>query len=70
MRQTDIPRLRTTAIIADSLDVPLHRIVYILRTRPYIRPAALAGRTRLFDKGAVAEIRRALEDVTQAVRHD
>ncbi len=52
----DIPRLRTPGVIAELLGVPLHRVQYVLRTRPHIRPAARAGRLRLYDNEAIAMI--------------
>lgn len=53
-------RLITVGVLAESLGVPLARVLYILRTRP-IRSAARAGTVRLFDKAAVAEVRAALD---------
>lgn len=58
-----IPALRTPGVIATALGEPLHRIVYVLRTRPHIRPAATAGRLRLYDAEAVAMIRQALNGI-------
>lgn len=61
-RQT--PRLLTVGEIADRLDVPVHRVQYVLRTREDITPVAYAGRARLFDNDALARIRherRAIE---------
>jgi len=55
-----VPRLRTPGVIAAELGEPLHRVQYVLRTRIHIRPAATAGRLRLFDTQAVAMIRHAL----------
>ena len=57
------PRLRTVGVLAELLDVPIHRIDYILRTRPHICPAARAGRLRLYDSNAVESIRRALCEI-------
>ena len=53
-------RFRTTGFIAEELRIPLHRLLYILRTRKHIRPAALAGRVRLYDRAALAMIRHEL----------
>jgi hypothetical protein len=58
-----VPQLRTPGVIARELGQPLHRVLYILRTRPYIAPSARAGRLRLFDLDAVAMIRQALNGV-------
>ena len=52
-----VPSLRTPSRIADRLGVPLHRILYIIATRPHIRPAALSGATRVFNEEAEALIR-------------
>ena len=52
-----LPRLRTPGVIARELGESLQRVQYILRTRPHIRPAALAGRLRLYDREAVAMVR-------------
>lgn len=55
--QNSIPRLITAGVIAQRLKVPLSRIQHILATRPHIRPAALAGRVRLYASIAVAQVR-------------
>ncbi len=52
-----LPKLLTVGRIAERLKIPVHRVQYILATRLYIAPAALAGRTRLFNTKAVAQIR-------------
>lgn len=52
-----LPRLRTPGVIARELGESLQRVQYILRTRPHIKPAALAGRLRLYDRQAVAMVR-------------
>ncbi len=59
----DIPRLRTPGVIADELSVPLHRVLYVLRTRPHITPSARAGRLRLYDRQAVMLVREALINI-------
>ena len=51
------PRLMTPAEIAKGLGIPLHRVEYILRSRPRIQPRALAGNARCFDDAAVAAVR-------------
>jgi len=58
-----IPKLRTPGVIAKELGEPLHRINYILRTRRFIAPSALAGRVRLYDLRAVAQIRHAVNSM-------
>ena len=64
-----VPKLRTAGVLASDLDEPLHRVLYVLRTRPHIRPAARAGQLRLYDREAVALIRHEL-DAMDAQRHD
>jgi len=54
---SNLPRLRTPGVIAQELGESLQRVQYILRTRPHIKPAALAGRLRLYDRAAVAMVR-------------
>lgn len=60
MASQPTPRLRTPGVLASDLGEPLHRVQYVLRTRRHIRPAARAGRLRLFDRAAVALIRHEL----------
>jgi hypothetical protein len=47
--------------MAAELDVPLHRILYVLATRRRIRPRAIAGNARLFDNAAIAQVRHELD---------
>jgi hypothetical protein len=56
----ETPRLWTIGVVAADLGEPSHRIAYIVRTRPHIRPSARAGRLRLFNREAVAQIRHEL----------
>ncbi len=63
MTLATLPRLRTPGVIARELGVSLARVVYILATRPHIRPTALAGRLRLYDRQAVAKIRHELNAI-------
>ena len=69
MANKPIPRLRTPVVLAADLGEPLHRVLYVLRTRPHIVPSARAGRLRLYDLEAVALIRHELNaiDARQAV---
>ena len=72
--QGTIPRLITIGVIATEFGKPLHRIEYVLRTRPHIRPAAYAGAVRLFDRDAVAMIKHELDRIAirrhrKAVHH-
>lgn len=52
-----IPKLKTLGVLTQDLRVAQHRLAYVLRTRPHIRPTATAGRFRLYDREAVAMIR-------------
>ena len=66
-----LPRLRTPGVIAQELGEPLSRVQYVLRTRHHIKPAALAGRLRLYDRQAVAMVRHecnAIDARCQAAR--
>ncbi|MDA1178388.1 MAG: hypothetical protein O2931_06280 [Planctomycetota bacterium] len=54
------PKLVTIGRIVQEIGEPLHRVEYVLRTRHHIRPAAYAGRVRLFRKAAVAQVRHEL----------
>lgn len=63
MATTRPARLRTPGVLADDLNVPLHRVLYVLRTRAHIVPSASAGRLRLYDRRAVALIRHELNAI-------
>ena len=65
------PRLITTGVMARQLGAPLHRVLHVLATRPYIRPTAQAGVLRLYDKAAVAMVRHELNsiDARKGVNH-
>jgi hypothetical protein len=41
----------------------MHRVLHVLATRPAIRPAALAGRVRLYDRRAVEQVRAELRAI-------
>jgi hypothetical protein len=60
MKRTCLPRLATPAEVARVLGVPLHRVLYVLRSRPHILPRAIAGAARCFDDGAIAQVRHEL----------
>lgn len=62
-RRANVPRLRTPGVIARELGEPLHRVLYVLRTRAFIVPSARAGRLRLYDREAAALIRHALNAI-------
>lgn len=61
--QSKVPQLRTPGVLAADLGVPLHRVLYILRTRHHIRPIASAGRLRLYDIAAASALRQELEAI-------
>lgn len=69
-----VPNLLTPGRIATESGVPVHRVLYVLRTRRYIRPSARAGTLRLFDRAALAVIRDELTAIeacrAAGVRHD
>ncbi len=63
MTNKPVPTLRSPGVVAAALGEPLHRVVYVLRTRAHIRPSALAGRLRLYDREAIALIRHELNAI-------
>jgi hypothetical protein len=50
-------------VIARRLGVPLPRVLYVLQTRPHIRPVARAGIFRLYDRRAVTQVRHELNAI-------
>ena len=63
MTDRPVAKLRTPGVLAADLDVPLHRVLYILQTRDHIKPSARAGRLRLYDRESVALIRHELNAI-------
>ncbi len=63
MTDRSVARLRTPGVLAAELGVPLHRVKYVLQSRPHIKPSARAGRLRLYDRQAVALIRHELNAI-------
>ena len=64
------PQLRTPGVIANELNAPLSRVLYVLR-KLNIKPIGRAGIIRLYDQDAVADVRVELErmgHVQRAVR--
>jgi hypothetical protein len=57
------PQLITPGVIAAKLNVPLHRVLHVLATRPHILPAARAGTLRLYDRQAVAMVRHEINAI-------
>lgn len=51
-----VPNLITPGVVARELEVPLHRVLHVLRTRRHIRPSARAGTLRLYDRAAVRAV--------------
>jgi hypothetical protein len=54
---TNTPKVRTSGSIASELNQPLHRVAYILNTRPHIQPIGRAGRLRIYTSQTVAQVR-------------
>ncbi|MFG0243009.1 MAG: hypothetical protein ACF8R9_09505 [Phycisphaerales bacterium JB054] len=67
-RSTPPPTLITPGVIARELGEPLHRVLHVLATRPAIRPAALAGRVRLYERPAVERVRLELAAIDRRRR--
>jgi hypothetical protein len=65
MNDQDVPNLRTAGVIAVEVGEPLHRVLYILRTRRHIRPVARAGRLRLYDSTALSQVRDAIQSMAR-----
>ena len=63
MTDRPVATLRTPGVLAAELGVPLHRVEYVLQSRPHIKPSARAGRLRLYDRRAVALIRHELNAI-------
>ena len=63
MTARPVVRLRTPGVLAAELGVPLHRVEYVLQSRPHIKPSARAGCLRLYDHKAVALIRYELNAI-------
>lgn len=57
------PSLNTPGRIAERLGIPVHRVLHVLRTRQYIRPAARAGTFRLFDEASVLAIQQEIRAI-------
>ena len=63
MQTTRPPELNTLGKVAQHLQVPVHRVQYIVRSRPHLRPAATAGRLRLFDDKTIEQIAKELQSI-------
>ena len=58
-----VAKLATIGEIARLLNVPPQRIEYVLRSRPHIKPRAIAGIARCFNDEAIAQIRHELHAI-------
>lgn len=63
-------RLMTPGVLAERLGVPLSRVLYLLRTRPHIRPVARAGILRLYDAKALAKLEAEITHPSRARRRE
>jgi hypothetical protein len=63
--QTSIGELLTVSEIARRLDVPVHVVTYIVKTRR-VSPQRWAGHARLFDEPAVQRIQSELDQIRSA----
>ena len=63
MQTTKPPELNTLGKVAQHLQVPVHRVQYVLRSRPHLQPAATAGRLRLFDDETIEQIAKELQTI-------
>jgi len=60
---SNLPRLITIGTIAAETGSSVHRVRYVLQTRPHILPAALAGQTRLYSRDAVSKVQHELNAI-------
>lgn len=58
-----IPTLITPGVIGRHVKAPLHRVLYVLATRPHIQPSARAGNLRLYKRDTVAMVRHELSAI-------
>jgi hypothetical protein len=58
--------LVTAADIAKRLGQSLHRVRWILATRPHIRPAARAGAVRVYSTAAIALVQDEIDRIEAA----
>ena len=56
-------QLLTPGRIATRLKVPVHRVLYVIRSRRHIQPAARAGNNWVYDEQAKAQIRYELNKI-------
>ena len=56
-------KLHTVGDVARLLGTPIHRVEYILKTRPQIRPIGRVGIARVYDDAAVELVRNAINEI-------
>ena len=56
-------KLHTVGDVARILGTPIHRVEYILKTRPQIRPVGRVGIARVYDDAAVELLRAGLQEI-------
>lgn len=56
-------RLLTPGRMAELLNVPVHRVLYILQTRPHIQSVGRAGALRVYNRDALAQVRHELNTI-------
>lgn len=57
--------LHTVGDVARLLNLPIHRVEYILRSRPQIQPVGRVGIARVYDESAVELVRQAITDISR-----
>lgn len=61
-----IPVLVTSGEIARELGVKAHKVVWILQSRPHIRPAAMAGGAFIYRLSAIKQVELELRGIEEA----
>lgn len=56
-------KLLTAGVAAERLGAPLHRVLYVLRTRQHIQPVARAGTFRLYSTKSLPLLRDELDAI-------
>ncbi|GMU22982.1 MAG: hypothetical protein AMXMBFR13_30660 [Phycisphaerae bacterium] len=57
---TEVPRLLSAGVIAERLAIPVHVVLYMLRSRA-VAPIARAGNTLVYGEDVVSMLRGELE---------
>jgi hypothetical protein len=63
MQTTKPPELNTLGKVARCIQVPVYRVQDVQRRRLHLRPAAIAGRLRLFDDETIELIAKDLRTI-------